>query len=126
MFLIHDATPDLFKPLHADGRPLFQTPRSTDRTRSYLPVYISFSCGILEVKVISADKHGIAVHTPSIRCPTRMDAVRNLCFETPRTLAEIKLARISVRLQIVHPASRHPSHLACTKIQASKDTEKAL
>lgn len=109
MFWIHDAMSDLPVPLHAKRSISFQACSSTDRTQSCLPGLTSYLCNISHEKNVPAVKHGVAVRTPCVRCPTTMNAALNLQCDKLRTLTRMKFARNSVRSQMIQRASRRLS-----------------
>lgn len=73
-----------------------------------------------------AVRRGIVLPTPCVRCIPTLDAVRNQQRDRLQTFSSTKSARSSVRSRTAQPASRNPSHFACTTKPASKDDEKAL
>lgn len=126
MPLIHDATSKLLAPLHVVQWTPFQMGCTTGQTHYYFPVVISFRTEIPEAKDMSAIRNGIAVCTAFVTYLSAMDVVRNLHRDSPRTVLEMKLARNSVRLQTIYPASRRPSDTPCETRRADRDAEQAL
>lgn len=98
----------------------------TDQKKCCFPFFISFICGVRDVKGMSTVRHHIVARPPWVRGLTKTDTAWNLRCDRSRTFPETEIDHNSVRFQTKHPTIQRPSHIASTSRQVKKNTEKTL
>lgn len=121
-----NAMSDPLASLHASGSTPFQVCHSKGQTPWWFPILMAYCYNISEAKYMSTVRHRFHLRRPCVRWLATMETVWNLQCDRSWTLIELKLAKSSVRLQRIQPASWRRPHSACTTIQAVEDAEQAF